>query len=831
MIGAVPRVAGRFQQCAMDEQKLIPANIEDEMRRSYLDYAMSVIIGRALPDVRDGFKPVHRRVLWTMHELGNTYNKPYKKSARIVGDTIGKYHPHGDQAVYDTIVRLAQDFSMRVPLIDGQGNFGSVDGDAPAAMRYTEVRLARIAEALLADIEKETVDFQENYDGSLVEPVVLPTRFPNLLVNGSSGIAVGMATNIPPHNLTEVLDATIYLINHPTATVDDLMQFIQGPDFPTAGVICGRKGIRDAYLTGRGSITMRARAAIDYIGGKGERERQAIVITELPYQVNKAKLLEKIAELVNEKRIEDIADLRDESDREGMRIVIELKRGAVAQVVLNNLYKLTPMQTNFGIINLAIVNGQPQLLDLVETLRHFIEHRREVVRRRTAFELRKAEARAHILEGLKKALDVLDAVIALIRAAQSSAEAREGLMTRFALSQLQAQAILEMQLQKLTSLERQKLVGEYESLIKRIAELRETLEKETVLRAVIVGELQEIRKEYPDPRRTQIVDEDTELTIEDLIPNEEVVITITRGGYIKRTPLSAYRTQKRGGSGRRGMATKAEDVVESLYIASTHSFLMVFTTKGQVYKIKVHEIPDAATSGRGKAIVNLIELPEGEKVAGTIPVRAFLPGQFVVLVTRRGMIKKTELAEYANIRSNGIIAMGIDENDELMAVQMSDGTKKILISTFNGQAICFDEKDVRPMGRPAHGVIGIRLRDDDYVTGMSVVSGSEDILAISELGLGKRTPMSEYPVHHRGGQGVITMRITERTGGVIKTLPVKDDDQVVVITEKGQLVRVDVKPIRQTGRAAQGVKIINLSEDDKVVDASLVETSGDDVAT
>ncbi|MFQ3581563.1 MAG: DNA gyrase subunit A [Chloracidobacterium sp.] len=812
----------------MDEQKLIPANIEDEMRRSYLDYAMSVIIGRALPDVRDGFKPVHRRVLWTMHELGNTHNKPYKKSARVVGDTIGKYHPHGDQAVYDTIVRLAQDFSMRVPLIDGQGNFGSVDGDAPAAMRYTEVRLARIADAMLADIEKDTVDFQENYDGSLVEPEVLPTRFPNLLVNGSSGIAVGMSTNIPPHNLTEVLDATIHLVNNPTATVEDLMKFIQGPDFPTAGFICGRKGIRDAYMTGRGSITMRARAAIDYVGGKGERERQAIVITELPYQVNKAKLLEKIAELVNEKRLEDIADLRDESDREGMRIVIELKRGAVAQVVLNNLFKLTPMQTNFGIINLAIVNGQPQILDLVETLRYFIEHRRDVVRRRTTFELEKAEARAHILEGLKKALDVLDEVIALIRAAKSSAEARDGLMARFAFSQRQAQAILEMQLQKLTGLERQKIVDEYEAILKRISELRAILESEAVLRAVIVSELQEVRKEYSEPRRTQIVDADTELTIEDLIPDEEVVITITRGGYIKRTPVSAYRTQKRGGTGRRGMATKAEDVVESLYIASTHSFLMIFTTKGQVYKIKVHEIPDAATAGRGKAIVNLIELPDGEKAAGTIPVREFASGQYVVLVTRRGTIKKTELSEYANIRSNGIIAMGVEENDELIAVQMSDGTKRILISTFNGQAICFNESDVRPMGRPAYGVIGIRLREDDYVTGMSVVTGTEDILAVSELGLGKRTPMSEYPVHHRGGQGVITMRVTERTGGVIKALPVKDDDQLMVITQQGQLVRVDVKPIRQTGRAAQGVKIINLSDGDKVVDASLVEAPSEE---
>ncbi|AEP12901.1 MULTISPECIES: DNA gyrase subunit A [Chloracidobacterium] len=812
----------------MTEQKIIPANIEDEMRRSYLDYAMSVIISRALPDVRDGLKPVQRRVLWTMHELGNTYDKPYKKSARVVGDAIGKYHPHGDQPVYDTIVRMAQDFSMRMPLIDGQGNFGSVDGDAAAAMRYTEVRLAPIAEMLLADIEKETVDFQENYDNSLREPVVLPARFPNVLVNGAAGIAVGMSTSIPPHNLAEVLDATIHLVNHPEATVEELMQFIQGPDFPTAGFICGRKGIRDAYLTGRGSVTMRARAAIDYVAGKGERERQAIVVTELPYQVNKASLLEKIAELVSEKKIEDIADLRDESDREGMRIVIELKRGAVAQVVLNNLFKHTPMQEKFSIIMLAIVNRQPQILDLAEILRHFIEHRREVVRRRTAFELRKAEHRAHILEGFKKALDVLDAVIALIRGAKSSAEAREGLMTRFALSQVQAQSILEMQLQRLTGMERQKLLDEYENLLKRMAELREILEKETRLRAVIVQELQEVRKAYSTPRRTQIVDEGTDFTIEDLIPNEEVVITITRGGYIKRTPLSAYRTQKRGGTGRRGMTTKAEDVVEFLDIASTHSFLLIFTAKGQVYKIKVHEIPDAATAGRGKAIVNLIELPEGERVAGTIAVREFTPGKFVVFVTRRGMIKKTELSEYANIRSNGLIAMGVAEDDELIAVQKSDGNQHILISTFGGQAICFNESDVRPMGRPAHGVIGIRLEENDYVTGMSVVGRTEEILSVSELGLGKRTPIMEYPVQHRGGKGVVTLNVTERTGGVVKVLPVQESKELMVITQQGQIVRVDVASIRQTGRHAQGVKIITLAEDDRVVDASLVESSGEE---
>ncbi len=812
----------------MTEQKIIPANIEDEMRRSYLDYAMSVIVSRALPDVRDGLKPVQRRVMWTMHELGNTHDKPYKKSARVVGDAIGKYHPHGDQPVYDTIVRLAQSFSMRVPLIDGQGNFGSVDGDAPAAMRYTEVRLAPIAGMLLADIEKETVDFRENYDGSLLEPVVLPARFPNVLVNGAAGIAVGMSTSIPPHNLAEVLDATIHLVNHPSATVEDLLPFVQGPDFPTAGFICGRKGIRDAYLTGRGSVTMRARAAIDYVAGKGERERQAIVVTELPYQVNKAGLLEKIAELVSEKKIEDIADLRDESDREGMRIVIELKRGAVAEVVLNNLFKHTPMQSKFSIIMLAIVNGQPQILDLAEILRHFIEHRREVVRRRTAFELRKAEHRAHILEGFKKALDVLDAVIALIREAKSSAEAREGLMTRFALSQVQAQAILELQLQRLTGMERQKLLDEYESLLKRMAELREILEKETRLRAVIVQELQEVRKAYSTPRRTQIVDEGTDFRIEDLIPDEEVAITITRSGYIKRTPVSAYRTQKRGGMGRRGMTPKAEDVVESLYTASTHSFLLIFTTRGQVYKIKVHEIPDAATAGRGKAIVNLIELPEGERVAGTIPVREFVEGQFIVFVTRRGMIKKTELSEYANIRSNGLIAMGVAEDDELIAIQMSDGNQHILISTFGGQAICFKESDVRPMGRPAHGVIGIRLEENDYVTGMSVVGRTEEILSVSELGLGKRTPITEYPVQHRGGKGVVTLNVTERTGGVVKVLPVQESNELMVITQQGQILRADVSQIRQTGRHAQGVKIITLSEGDRVVDASLVESSGEE---
>lgn len=806
----------------MDEQKLVIANIEDEMKRSYLDYAMSVIIGRALPDVRDGLKPVHRRILWAMHELSNTYNKPYKKSARIVGSVIGQYHPHGDSAVYDSIVRMVQDFSLRIPLIDGQGNFGSVDGDSAAAMRYTEIRLARVAEPMLADIDKETVDFQPNYDESQWEPMVLPVRFPNLLVNGSSGIAVGMATNIPPHNLGEIIDATIHLVQKPAATVEDLMKFVQGPDFPTGAFICGRKGILQAYLTGRGSVTMRARAAIDYVGKNGG-ERQAIVVTELPYQVNKARLIEKIAELITDKKIEDISDLRDESDRDGMRIVIELKRSAVAQVVLNNLYKQTQMQLNFGTINLSIVNGQPRVLNLVDTLQLFIDHRKDVVRRRTLFELRKAEARAHILEGLKKALGILDEVIALIRAAKQPKEAKEGLVQKFGFTEVQAQSILDMQLQRLTGMEQQKIVEEYTNIIKRIAELNEILANETVLKNLIIKELADVKREFANERRTQIVDEETELTIEDLIPDEEVVITITHGGYIKRTPLSSYRTQRRGGVGRRGMATKAEDVLDAMFIASTHSYMLIFTDKGQVYKVKVHEIPDAATAGRGKAIVNLVELPQGEKVAGMFPIREFAEGRYVVMVTRRGIIKKTELTEFANIRSNGIIAISIEDGDVLMGIQMSDGNKNILLSTYHGMAIHFKETDVRAMGRNAYGVIGINLRQDDYVTGVSVVDGTEHILALSELGLGKRTLVSEYPPQSRGGVGVINMKVTDRTGGVITALPVKNDDQLMVITQQGQVVRIEVEPIRETSRSAQGVKIINLSDDDRVVSASLID--------
>ncbi|HYE16592.1 MAG TPA: DNA gyrase subunit A, partial [Pyrinomonadaceae bacterium] len=706
-------------------------NIEDEMRRSYLDYAMSVIIGRALPDVRDGFKPVHRRVLWAMHELGNQYNKAYKKSARIVGDVIGKYHPHGDSAVYETIVRLAQDFSMRYPLVDGQGNFGSVDGDAAAAMRYTEARMSKITTEVLADIEKETVSFNPNYDESLSEPSVLPTRVPNLLLNGSDGIAVGMATKIPPHNLTEVVEATVALIRKPNMKDEELLKLVPGPDFPTGGFIYGREGIRQAYLTGRGIIQMRARAGIDRIG-RGSTERDAIIITEIPYQLNKARLIERIAELVNEKKLDGVADLRDESSRDGMRIVVELKRDAIPQIVLNKLYKLTPMQSTFGVINLAIVGGQPRVLKLREMLEHFIEFRREVVRRRTEYDLRKARARAHILEGLNKAIDALDFIIPLIRNARSVDEARQWLtgnfatmgevkqwkgapadmtlagfidklkkvMKRLAFSELQAQAILDLQLRRLSALERQKIIDEYEQIIKLIAELEDILANDASLRRVIVKELEDVKRDFGDARRTQIIDEGVELSVEDMIADEDVAITVTKNGYVKRTPVTTYQRQGRGGKGRSGAGTgKNEDYVEHLFIASTHSYLMIFTDDGQVYKLKVHQIPDALPSARGKAVVNLINIPSSRKLAGVIPVREFSAGKYVVMVTRNGVIKKTELSEFQNIRSNGINAVNVDDGDELLGVVLTDGTKRIFIATHDGLAIRFDEQDVRPMGR------------------------------------------------------------------------------------------------------------------------------------
>jgi DNA gyrase subunit A len=803
----------------------IPVNIEEEMKRSYLDYAMSVIIGRALPDARDGLKPVHRRILYAMHESGMNPGKPFKKSATVVGDVLGRYHPHGDSAVYDALVRMAQDFSMRYPLIDGQGNFGSIDGDAAAAYRYTEARLTRIATEMLADIDKDTVDHTPNYDESRLEPTVLPTRVPNLLVNGASGIAVGMATNIPPHNLTEVIDAAIYLIQNPNAQLKTLMNLMPGPDFPTGGFIYGREGIHQAYRTGRGSIIMRARAAIDRAGRSGER--MAIVITEIPYQVNKAKLIERIAELINDKKIEGISDLRDESDREGMRIMIELKRDAIPDIVLNNLYKLTPMQQSFGVINLAIVNGQPRELNLTETLSIFIDHRRDVVIRRTRYELKKAEARAHILEGLKKAIDHLDAVISTIRKSKSTPEAREALMAQFKFSEIQARAILEMQLQKLTGLERQKLVDEYKEVIQRIAELQEILANESVLRNVIVKELREVQHAYGDKRRTEIIEAGAELSLEDLIADEDMAITVTHSGYIKRTPVSVYRAQRRGGTGRRGAALKTEDVVDHLFVASAHSYIMIFTSNGQVYKLKVHEIPDAGAAARGKAIVNLVNMQKGEKVAGIVPVRDFEEGRYVVFATRKGTVKKTELSEYANIRSNGINAMGIDDDDELIAVELTDGNMKIFIATHEGMAICFNESDARPMGRPAYGVRGITLDKGDFVISVAAVSGEEDMLSISENGFGKRTNLEEYRLQSRGGKGVINMKTSDRNGMVVAVLPVNDESQVLIITSNGKLIRVETKTIRESGRSTQGVKLIDTSDGDKVSSASLIERQQD----
>ncbi|MCA1573092.1 MAG: DNA gyrase subunit A [Acidobacteria bacterium] len=833
-------------------------NIEDEMRRSYLDYAMSVIIGRALPDIRDGLKPVHRRVLWAMHELGNTYNKAYKKSARIVGDVIGKYHPHGDTAVYDTIVRLAQDFSMRYPLIDGQGNFGSVDGDAAAAMRYTEVRMSRITNEILADIEKETVDFQPNYDESLSEPQVVPTRIPNLLVNGSDGIAVGMATKIPPHNLTEIVEATLALLKNPDTPIIELSKIVTGPDFPTGGFIYGREEIRKSYLEGRGILQLRARAGIDRVG-RGAQERDAVVITEIPFQVNKARLIERIAELSNEKKLEGISDLRDESDRTGMRIVVELKRDAVPQVVLNKLYKLTPMQSSFGVINLAIVNGQPRVLNLKQMLECFIEFRREVVRRRTEYELKKARARAHILEGLTKAIDALDYIVTLIRNSRSVDEARQWLtgdtktmsevktwkgvpsdtplktyqgklqktMERLGFSEIQAQAILDLQLRRLSALERQKITDEYEGIIKQIAELENILANESALRRVISKELEEIKKEFGDARRTEIIDEGAEFSIEDLIADEDVAITVTNNGYIKRTPITTYQRQGRGGKGRFGASAKNDDFVQHLFIASTHAYLMVFTDDGMVYKLKVHEVPDAAASARGKAIVNLISIPSDRKLAGVVPVREFSAGRHVVMVTRKGVIKKTSLDNFQNIRMNGIIAINVDEGDELLDVVLTDGTKRIFIATHNGQAIRFDEKKVRPMGRATRGARGIDLRPDDYVVSVCPVSADETerMLSVSELGYGKQTPINTYRLQSRGGKGVINMKTTEKTGKVVAVFPVEDDSEIMIITQQAKLIRIEANQIRKTGRSAQGVRLIKTDAGDKVTSASLVEAA------
>ncbi len=794
-------------------QEKIPVYIEDEMKKSYMSYAMSVIIGRALPDVRDGLKPVHRRILFAMHEMGVEWNKPYKKSARVVGDVIGKYHPHGDVAVYDAITRMVQDFSLRYPLIDGQGNFGSIDGDAPAAMRYTEVRMARLSGAILSDIEKETVDWGPNYDDSLKEPLVMPAAFPNLLVNGSSGIAVGMATNMPPHNLSEVIDAIVHLINKPEATINELMKFIPGPDFPTAGFIHGREGIKEAYTTGRGIIQMRARTIVE----KNPRtNRQAIVITEIPYQVNKTKLIEKIAELVRDKKIEGISDIRDESDREGMRIVVELKRDEVSEVILNNLFLHTQMQGTFGVINLSIVDGQPKILNLRELLRQFIRFRKEVVTRRTIFELKKAKERAHILEGLKIAIDNLDEVITLIRKSKGPQEAKDGLIKRFKLSEIQAQAILDMKLQRLTALEREKIVEEYKEILKLIKRLEELLASEKLLMEVVVDELKEIKKQFGDERRTEIIEKTGEITMEDIIAEEDMVVTVTHGGYIKRNPTSLFRIQRRGGKGKTGMTTREEDFVEALFVASTHSYILFFTNKGKVYSLKVYDIPQAGAAAKGKAIVNILNLTQDEKITAFLPVKEFAEGKFIVMATKYGVIKKTDLQAFSNIRSGGIIALGLDEGDELIATRLTDGSKEIFIGTREGQAIRFNEEQVRDMGRTARGVRAINLAKEDAVVSMEALEEGKTILTVTERGYGKRTEIKEYRSQLRGGMGIINIKVTEKNGMVAGIAQVNTEDELVITTNIGKIIRIAMKDVSVIGRNTQGVKLIGVEKDERV---------------
>jgi DNA gyrase subunit A len=822
-------------------KNLIPINIEDEMRRSYLDYAMSVIIGRALPDVRDGLKPVHRRILYGMHEMGLTFNRPTRKSAKIVGEVLGKFHPHGDSAVYDSLVRMAQSFSMRYPLIDGQGNFGSVDGDPPAAMRYTEARLSRIAGMMLADIDKETVDFRPNYDESEEEPEVLPARVPNLLINGSSGIAVGMATNIPPHNLREVVDATIALIQHPDTPLEKILEMVPGPDFPTGGYILGRAGILEAYTRGRGQLKLRARAAIEHVG----KDRDQIVVTEIPYQVNKARLIEQAAALVNDKKIEGISEIRDESDREGMRIVFELKRGEQAEVVLNNLYKHTQMQTGFGIIMLSIVNGQPRELGLIDCIKRFIEHRTDVVRRRTEYELRKAREREHLLIGFRKALDNLDLVIETIRASANPKEARERLMGvleiparvknevvvpedfRFDFSERQAQAIIEMQLQRLTGMERQKILDELAEIQKRIAEYVEILGSEKVLKGVIIKELREVVKDFGDERRTEFLEDTGEIRLEDLVAVEDVAVTVTHGGYLKRTPVDTYRRQTRGGKGRIGMGTRTEDFIEHLIVASTHAYLLLFTNTGRVFWLKIYEIPDAGTAGKGKHISNLINLQPGESIKAFLPVREFVEDKYIAMVTRRGIIKKSALTEFDNPMSRGIIAIGLDEGDELIAARLTSGDDFIFLGSYQGKAIRFRETDVRAMGRPARGVRAMDLAEGDYLVGMEVVKEDALILSIAELGLGKRTPLKDYRLTNRGGKGVINMKTTSRTGNVTAVLGVKEDSDIVIITKDGKIIRIEAGEIRQAGRSTQGVRLVKVEGEDRVAAACVVpEESG-----
>lgn len=795
-------------------------NIQDEMKKSYLEYSMSVIVGRALPDIRDGLKPVHRRVLYGMHELRNYFNRPFKKSARVVGDVIGKYHPHGDAAVYDTIVRMAQDFSMRYPLIDGQGNFGSVDGDPPAAMRYTEVRMTRLAQDFLSDLDKETVDLVSNYDGSISEPVILPTTIPNLLVNGSSGIAVGMATNIPPHNLSEICEAIVKIIDDPRVDLEELMEIIPGPDLPTAGFILGKRGIREAYKTGRGIIKIRARAFVEKFGHNQNKER--IVISEIPYQVNKGKLLEKIAELVKEKKIEGLSEIRDESDRDGMRIVVEVKRDGKALVILNRLYKYTQMNVSLGIILLAIVNGRPQILTLKEILEQFIAHRREIVIRRTIHDLKKAEERAHILEGLKKALDFLDDVIELIRSSPDPKEAKSRLVSEFDLSDVQAQAILDMRLQRLTGLEREKINAEYQDLIKDIARFRSILDSPAMVSQIIKDEMKEIQDRHGDERRTEILQDAEEIEMEDLIAEEDMVVTVSHRGYIKRNPISLYRAQRRGGKGLTGVRPKAEDFVELLFVASSHDHLLFFTNMGRVYWKKVHEIPEAGRMSRGKAIVNLLDTKAGERVATTLSVRDFEEGKYVVMATRKGMVKKTELKSYSNPRSGGIVAVKMRERDELIAVRVTNGEEDIFVSTRQGKSIRFHESELRGMGRVTTGNIGIRMEPGDEAVGMEILGDRATILTVTENGYGKRTRTEEYRPQSRGGKGIFTIKTTERNGPVVYCCQVTDQDQLMIITGHGKIIRLRAGDISVIGRNTQGVKLIDLGENEKVVGVATV---------
>ena len=841
-------------------KETLPVSLEEEMRRSYLDYAMSVIVGRALPDVRDGLKPVHRRVLFAMHELSNDWNRPYKKSARIVGDVIGKYHPHGDTAVYDTIVRMAQDFSLRYMLVDGQGNFGSVDGDNAAAMRYTEIRMARIAHELMSDIDKETVDFGPNYDGSENEPLVLPARIPNLLINGSSGIAVGMATNIPPHNLNEVVGACLALLANPELSVDDLIELIPAPDFPTAGFIYGIEGVREGYRTGRGRCVMRARTHFEDIG-KGER--QAIIIDELPYQVNKKTLIEKIAELVNDKRIEGISDLRDESDKSGMRVVIELKRGEVAEVVLNNLYKHTQLQDSFGINMVALVDGQPRLLDLRQMLDAFLRHRREVVTRRTVFELRKAREKAHVQEGLAVALDNVDEIIALIKAAPTPADAREGLMGRawpsptvdamlaragadasqpegipagfgltplgYRLTETQAQAILDLRLQRLTGLERDKIVKDYRDLLERIADLLDILARPERVTAIIGEELTAIREQFGDKRRSEIVFATSELGIEDLITPLDMVVTLSHAGYIKSQPLDDYRAQKRGGRGKQAAATKEDDFIDRLFVAHTHDYILCFSNRGRMYWLKVYQVPQGSRTARGKPIVNLLPLQDGEKITALLPVKEFDDGHFVLMATRRGVVKKTPLSEFSRPRPSGIIAVGLDDDDFLVGAQITDGNCNVMLFSDAGKAVRFAEADVRPMGRGARGVRGIKLGSGGAVIAMLVAEDdSLSVLTATERGFGKRTALAEYPLYGRGTQGVIAIQTSTRNGKVVAAQLVTPDDQIMLITTGGVLIRTRVSEIREMGRSTQGVTLINLDQGELLAGLEKVVETGDE---